>query len=110
MLVCNESIVNLQTWFKEKEEKRKDATESRIKHLHHDHKQENNNIIAYACNRCNLQMTEKRKAGIPVIFHNGSGYNWKFLMKEIGSIIEEELKGMEKEDLTNKQTKEIRKD
>ena len=31
--------------------------------LHHDHKQEKGNIIAYACNRCNMQMTEKRRAG-----------------------------------------------
>ena len=42
------------------------------KHLHHDHKQEKSNVIAYACIRCNMQMTEKRRAGVPVIFHNGS--------------------------------------
>lgn len=71
------------------------------KHLHHDHKQEKDNIIGYACQRCNMQMTEKRRAGIPVIFHNGSHYDWKFLMKEIGSIIEEELPKIE--DLTKKQ-------
>ena len=33
-------------------------------HLHHDHKQEKNNIIGIACARCNLSMTEKRRAGI----------------------------------------------
>ena len=45
-------------------------------------------------------MTEKRRAGIPVIFHNGSHYDWKFLMSEIGSIIEEEMPKIE--DLTKK--------
>ena len=72
------------------------------KHLHHDHKQEKGNIIASACNRCNMQMTEKRRAGVPVIFHNGSGYDWRFLMKELGSIIEEEEKFSQIEDLTKK--------
>jgi len=60
-------------------------------HLHHDHKREKNNIIGRACARCNLSMTEKRRSGIPVIFHNGSGYDWKFLMQELGSIIEESM-------------------
>jgi len=60
-------------------------------HLHHDHKREGNNIIGKACNRCNLSMTEKRRSGIPVIFHNGSNYDWKFLMQELGSIIEESI-------------------
>ena len=45
------------------------------KHLHHDHKLGENNIIAYACVRCNMQITEKRRAEIPVIFHNGSHYD-----------------------------------
>ncbi len=60
--------------------------------LHHDYRQGENNIIGYACVRCNLSMTKKRKAGIPVILHNGSHYDWKFIMKEIGSVIEEENK------------------
>jgi len=51
------------------------------KHLHHDHTQEKNNVIAYAYSRCNMQMTEKRRARVPVVFHNGSGYDWKFLMR-----------------------------
>ena len=46
-------------------------------------------------------MTEKRRAGIPVIFHNGSHYDWKFLMSEIGSIIEEEMPKLD--DVTKKQ-------
>ena len=36
------------------------------RHLHHDHKQEKDNIIAYPCGRCNMQMTEKRRAGVPL--------------------------------------------
>ena len=49
-----------------------------------------------------MQMTEKRRAGIPVVFHNGSGYDWKFLMKELGSVIEEEEKLSQIDDLTKK--------
>ena len=74
------------------------------KHLHHDHQIEKNNVIAYACQRCNTQMTEKRRAGIPVIFHNGSHYDWKFLMQEVGSIIEKEYPDQQNIDLTNKQS------
>ena len=47
-------------------------------------------------------MTEKRRAGIPVVFRNGSGYDWKFLMKELGTVIEEEEKHSQIEDLTKK--------
>ena len=47
-------------------------------------------------------MTEKRRAGVPVVFHNGFGYDWKFIMKEIVSVIEEEEKLSEIEDLTKK--------
>ena len=50
--------------------------------------------------RCNISMTEKRRSGIPVIFHNGSNYDWKFLMQELGSIIEETMG--EVEDITLK--------
>ena len=49
-----------------------------------------------------MQMTEKRRAGVPVVFHNGSGYDWKFGMKEIGTAIEEEEKYSEIKDLTKK--------
>ena len=35
--------------------------EDKDRHLHHDHKQEKGNIIAYACSRCNMQMTEKHR-------------------------------------------------
>ena len=60
-------------------------------HLHHDHKREENNIIGRACKRCNLSMTEERRYGILVIFHNGSHYDWKFFMQELGGIIEESM-------------------
>ena len=53
-------------------------------HLHHDHKRGENNIIGMACMRCNISMTEKRRSDIPVIFNNGSHYDWKFLMQELG--------------------------
>ena len=57
-------------------------------HLHHDHLRPYNNVIGYACKRCNLQMTEARRKGIPVIFHNGAKYDWRLLMKRIGEIVE----------------------
>jgi hypothetical protein len=60
-------------------------------HRHHDHKVKSNNVLGYACSRCNLQMTEKRRSGIPVFFHNGSHYDWKFLIQEVGSEIEEQM-------------------
>ena len=43
-------------------------------------------------------MTEERRSGILVIFHNGSHYDWKFFMPEMGSIIEESMD--EVEDIT----------
>lgn len=107
--VCEESFeeIKLKMEIKAQEKQTLKKTGSKYfkqttvdRHLHHDHKKANNNIIGYACQRCNMQMTEKRRAGIPVIFHNGSHYDWKFLMSEIGSIIEEEMPKVQ--DLTKK--------
>ena len=64
--------------------------------LHHDHLVKRNNIIGYACQRCNMQMKEKTRIGIPVIFHNASGYDWKFLIKEFATIIEEQQEKLER--------------
>ena len=107
--VCKESFEEIKLKMKMKAQEKKTLKKSDSKyfkqnivekHLHHDHKREKDNIISYACQRCNMQMTEKRRAGIPVIFHNGSHYDWKFLMKEIGTIIEEEMPKID--DLTKK--------
>ena len=52
-------------------------------HFHHDYKRKENNIIGRACTRYNLSMTEKRRSGLPVIFHNlimignSSSKNWE---------------------------------
>ena len=108
-LVCKESFEEIKLKMEMKGQKKQALKKSDSKyfiknsvekHLHHDHEREKNNIIGYACQRCNMQMTEKRRAGIPIIFHNGSNYDWKFLMKEIGTIIEEEMPKVD--DLTKK--------
>ena len=82
--VCNESFDKVKKEIDQKadEEQSKKKAQSKYyniqksnKHLHHNHIIDKNNMIDYACVRCNLQMTEKRRAGIPVIFHNGSHYD-----------------------------------
>ena len=57
-------------------------------HLHHDHSKNTNNIVARACNRCNMQMTDTQRQGIPIFFHNGAKYDWKIILKGIGNFIE----------------------
>ena len=47
-------------------------------------------------------MTPERRSGIPVIFHNGSHYDWKFLLQELGSIIEESIGEVKDIKLKNK--------
>ena len=56
-------------------------------HLHHDHSKTTNNIVARACNRCNMQMTNTQRQGIPIFFHNGAKYDWKIILKGIGNFI-----------------------
>jgi len=57
------------------------------KHKHHDHSKEKNNVVAYACQRCNQQMTDTQRQGIPIFFHNGAKYDWKIILKGIGEFI-----------------------
>ena len=52
-------------------------------HLHHDHSKATKNIVARACNRCNLQMTDTQRQGVPIFFHNGAKYDWKIILKGI---------------------------
>ena len=58
------------------------------RHKHHDHSKEKNNVVAYACQRCNQQMTDPQRQGIPIFFHNGAKYDWKIILKGIGNFIE----------------------
>lgn len=64
-------------------------TETNIKVKDHDHLKATNNVIGYACNRCNLAMKPERlkQLKIPVYFHNGAGYDWKLIMKHLGEYI-----------------------
>ena len=61
--------------------------DSKDRHKHHDHSKEKNNVVAYACQRCNQQMTDPQRQGIPIFFHNGAKYDWKIILKGIGEFI-----------------------
>ena len=56
--------------------------------LHHDHSKTTDNVVARACNGCNLDMTDEQRQGIPIFFHNGAKYDWKIILKGIGNFIE----------------------
>ena len=62
--------------------------DAKDRHKHHDHSKEKNNIVGYACQRCNQQMTDPQRQGIPILFHNGAKYDWKIILKGIGNFIE----------------------
>ena len=46
--------------------------------IHHDHCLPDNNILAYICNNCNLQIKNKKE--IPIIFHYGMKYDNSILL------------------------------
>ena len=64
--------------------KHKNIIESKIKIVHHDHCLEKNNIIAYICRECNLQI--KNNKSIPMYFFNGIKYDNSILLKAICNI------------------------
>ena len=53
--------------------KNKNIIENKIKIVHHDHCLEKNNIIAYICRECNLQI--KNNKTFPMYFFNGMKYD-----------------------------------
>ena len=55
-----------------------------IKIIHHDHCLEQNNIIAYICRECNLQI--KNNKTIPMYFFNGQKYDNSIILKSICDI------------------------
>ena len=61
--------------------KNKNIIENKIKIVHHDHCLEKNNIIAYICRKCNLQI--KNKKTIPIYFFNGMKYDNSITLKSI---------------------------
>ena len=61
--------------------KNKNIIENKIKIVHHDHCLEKNNIIAYICRECNLQI--KNNKIIPIYFFNGMKYDNSIILKSI---------------------------
>ena len=55
----------------------KDYYEKHKRILHHDH--HTGKYISHVCAKCNHKMKDKKL--LPVIFHNGRGYDWQFLIK-----------------------------
>ena len=64
--------------------KHKNIIENKIKIVHHDHCLEKNNIIAYICRECNLQI--KNNKTIPMYFFNGMKYDNSIILKSICDI------------------------
>ena len=64
--------------------KNKNIIENKIKIVHHDHCLEKNNIIAYICRECNLQI--KNIKTIPMYFFNGMKYDNSIILKSICDI------------------------
>ena len=61
--------------------KNKNIIENKIKIVHHDHCLEKNNIIAYICRECNLQI--KNNKTIPMYFFTGMKYDNTIILKSI---------------------------
>ena len=61
--------------------KNKNIVENKIKIIHHDHCLEKNNIIAYICRECNLQI--KNNKTIPMYFFNGMKYDNSIILKSM---------------------------
>ena len=64
--------------------KNKNIIENKIKIIHHDHCLEKNNIVAYICRECNLQIKNNKK--IPMYFFNGQKYDNSIFLKNICGI------------------------
>ena len=69
--------------------KNKNIIENKIKIVHHDHCLEKNNIIAYICRECNLQI--KNDKTIPMYFFNGQKYNNSIILKSICDIFKNDV-------------------
>ena len=69
--------------------KHKNIIENKIKIVHHDHCLEKNNIIAYICRECNLQI--KNNKTIPMYFFNGMKYDNSIILKSICNIFKNDV-------------------
>ena len=69
--------------------KNKNIIENKIKIVHHDHCLEKNNITAYICRECNLQI--KNNKTIPMYFFNGQKYDNSIILKSILDIFKNDV-------------------
>ena len=69
--------------------KNRNIIENKIKIVHHNHCLEKNNIIAYICRECNLQI--KNNKTIPMYFFNGQKYDNSIILKSICDIFKNDV-------------------
>ena len=69
--------------------KNKNIIENKIKIIHHDHCLEKNNIIAYICRECNLQI--KNNKTILMYFFNGMKYDNSIILKSICDLFKNDV-------------------
>ena len=63
--------------------------ENKVKVIHHDHAFKENNILAFICRECNLQI--KNDKSIPIYFFNGMKYDNSILLKSLCDIYKDEM-------------------
>ena len=69
--------------------KNENIIENKIKVVHHDHAFKENNILAFICSECNLQI--KNDKLIPIYFFNGMKYDNSILLKSLCDIYKDEI-------------------
>ena len=69
--------------------KNENIIENKIKVVHHDYCLEKDNILAFICRECNLQI--KNVKSIPIYFFNGMKYDNSILLKSLCDIYKDEM-------------------
>ena len=69
--------------------KNENLIENKIKVVHHDHCLEKDNILAFICLECNLQI--KNVKSVPIYFFNGMKYDNSILLKSLCDIYKDEM-------------------
>ena len=69
--------------------KNENIIENKIKVIHHDHPFEENNVLAFICRECNLQI--KNDKTVPIYFFNGMKYDNSILLKSLCDIYKDEI-------------------
>ena len=69
--------------------KNENIIENKIKVVHHDHAFDKDNILAFICRECNLQI--KNDKMIPIYFFNGQKYDNSILLRPLCDIYKDEM-------------------